>query len=134
MIGVLVIAIQDFVIFLVLLKEGVLDSLLFIEISRLFILDIDFIVLVLDLSQLFKTNVCLLKDFRAFWVDKNHLFIILQIFPSFNVLVLILILELNRLDGIFRFFYKLNHSLSLNLWVKCSQRLMKKRLCVFWES
>ena len=115
LVSVLIIPVQELIVGLVLLQEGIVDSLLLVEVSILLILEVHLIVLVLQLPEMLQVDASLVQDFLAFRVYEDHLLVFFELLPRLEVLVAVFLAEFYRFDLGFRLLYQGKHALSLLL-------------------
>ncbi len=85
-VAVLVVRVEDFIIFLVLLQELIDNSLLLIQIPRLLPLNIDLIPLVFNLPKDFESDVLVVQDDMAQRIDHDHSILLLDLVVALDVL------------------------------------------------
>lgn len=90
---VLIVRVEGLIVFLVRFEELVHYSLLLVEVSRLLILNVHFVVLVLKFPQRFERHSCLVQNLFSRRIDVHKTLIFLKLLIRLNVLLLVLFLH-----------------------------------------
>ena len=108
---ILIVAVQNQVVFLVFFQELINDSLFFVQVSSLLVFDINLKLFILDFTQNLKTDLLSIENGEPFGLHIKHLDAILLI--SFEILHFVYVLfsvdrvHQDRFDFWFRLFDKL---------------------------
>jgi len=120
------IAIQHQVVCLMLLEEIILDPLLLIQIPGLFVVQVDLIVLVLQLPEVFKVDSSRVKDLLALRVNEDDFLVLLELLASLDVFLAIFLTHVNGRHLALRLFNKFEHIFPLLFWRQGIQLLMNQ--------
>jgi len=131
---ILEIAIQHLVISLMLFQEVVNNPLLLIKIPSFLIMNVNFIVFVLELSEVFEVNVSRIKDLLSLGINKYDLLVLLELLAALNILFAILFTHVYRFDFGLGLLDLLHDQGPFFLWRERGQRLMKQGLGLIGKS